>query len=139
LPTARQIADYAFTFLFYYLASLTLHEYIHYMTGTLLGYTAEAHFEWLTGYVLFIEPVSLFDIWIIGIAGGLITGLLLLGISFFTEDWETDMILYFFIPLQKIYAFFQGLYLLGKLPVVIVGTVPVILAALVWLVIWSIR
>ena len=127
------LADVLFTFLFFYVASITIHEASHYIVGEALGYTAEAHFIWWGGYVLFHQTLALAHIVIIGVSGGLITGLLLLGMSYFTTDWEQDLVLHLFIPLQLIYAGFEVLYLLTHVPLWVLGTVPTLLALGVFL------
>jgi len=126
------LADVLLTFIFYYWASIGIHEASHYLVGEALGYTAEAHFSAFGGYVLFHQTLSLPHIVIVGLAGGLITGLFLLGISYFTTDFETDLVLHLFIPLQIVYAGFEVLYLLGLVPIWVLGTVPLAVAIVIW-------
>ena len=132
LNILRRLADYAFTFVFYYWASIGIHETAHYLTGEALGYTAEAHFSLLGGYVIFHQTLALPHIVIVGVAGGLITGLFLLGISYFTTDFETDLVLHLMIPWQLFYALHEVLYLLGIVPIWVLGTVPILLALVIF-------
>jgi len=127
------LADVLFTFLFYYVAGLTIHEWAHYTIGTALGYTAEAHFSWFGGYVLFHQPLTLPHVIAIGIAGGAITGAFMLLISVFTSDWEEALVTRFFFPLQFIYAAHEVLYLLGYVPLWALGTLPVLWVAIIFM------
>lgn len=104
-----------------------------------LGYQAKAWFpNWISGFTL-IEPfpTSAIHLALIGIAGGGGVALFYVLISHFTNDWETDLVLWFYAPLHGFYAIFEMAYMLRFVPLWALSTLPIIPAFVVLL--WKLR
>jgi len=133
-----KMIDFIFTFLIYFFMALGAHEMFHAQLGRMLGYQAIVHFpSWTSGFVTFTPlPVDLLHIFLIGIAGGGLVALFFFGISFVTDDWETDMVMWFFVPFQGIYAILEVLYMMHLVGIVFLGLVPPAIAVVPF--IWKI-
>ena len=125
-------ADLLVTFAIYFLLSLAAHEMFHAQLARELGYGAVVKFpSWASGYVLINPfPINVLHIAIIGLVGGGLVALFYLLISIFTSDWETNLIMFYFVPWQALYAVMEVLYLLRYVPISILGTVPALVAVI---------
>lgn len=123
---AFKAIDFIFTFVIYYILALGAHEMFHAQLARMLGYEAITKFPSLTsGYVLISPfPTNMIHILLIGLAGGGLVALFYVILSFVTDDWETDMVMWFYVPFQGIYAVLEVLYLLRHLNIVFLGLVP---------------
>ena len=106
----------------------------HAEIARILGYNATVSFpSWSSGYTVISPlPSSIFHKFLIGIAGGGLVALFYFLIALFTKDWETSLIMKFFVPWQVIYAIFEFGYLLGYIPIKLLGTVPFLLGAIIF-------
>jgi len=94
-------------------ASISLHEYGHFIAAYCLGYyTGYATFSWAGGMFALREPLrSIIDGFVIGISGGLFAAFILMGL-YFCMDWETDrvekLVLIVYILHQLAYSILEG-------------------------------
>ena len=129
----KTAVDFVITFLVYLLLSFGAHEMFHAEIARMLGYNATVSFpSWSSGYT-FISPLpsSILHKFLISIAGGGLVALFYFLIGLFTRDWETGLIMKFFVPWQGIYAIFEFGYMLGYVPIKFLGTVPCVLGAII--------
>ena len=131
IKSIKSVIDVFYTLIFYLIVTCAVHEMSHSLVGNLLGWQSFVSFpNPFSGWTSFpqwaIMPLS--NVIIIAFAGGAITCLLMMLMSYFTEDWETDLILYFIIPMQGIYAIFEIGYILRYFDIMILGTLPSLLA-----------
>jgi len=125
----RTLADVLLTFFIYWVFGTGVHEMSHALTAQLLGWSATVVFKNpLEGYTAILNwaMIPLMERVAIAVAGGSITAILFVVLSYFVEDWECDLVLWFLAPLHGSYAIFEVAYVLGLLPAWILATVPVI-------------
>jgi hypothetical protein len=129
----KTAADFVITFVLYLLLSLGAHEMFHAEIARMLGYNATVSFpSWSSGYTVISPlPSSLLHKFLISVAGGGLVALFYFLIGLFTRDWETSLIMKFFVPWQGIYALFEFGYMLGYVPINLLGTVPFVLGAII--------
>ena len=129
----KTVADFIITFVVYLLLSLGAHEMFHAEIARMLGYNASASFpSWNSGYTVISPlPSSLLHKFLISVAGGGLVALFYFLIGLFTRDWETGMIMKFFVPWQAVYALFEFGYMLGYIPLKFLGIVPFVLGAII--------
>lgn len=125
----RGFVDLLFVFVIYYMIGVSAHEFFHYNVGSMLGYTPSAHFTWFSGYVTFTPSFTVPDAIMVGIAGGLGVCIFYVLLSYFTDDWESDMSLHFFAVLHGVYSVHEVLWVLGKIPIELMAIVPILFAA----------
>jgi len=126
----KTFIDVIYTLFFYLIVGCAVHELFHYLIGTWLGWQASVSFPSLfTGWTTFpqwsIIPLS--NVILIALAGGGITCLMMIGMAYFTEDWEQSMVLYFIAPLQGIYSLFELGYVLHYFDIKVLSIVPCLL------------
>ena len=129
----KPAADFVVTFLVYLLLSLGAHEMFHAEIARMLGYNATVSFpSWSSGYTVISPlPSSVLHKFLISIAGGGLVALFYFLVGLFTRDWETGLIMKFFVPWQGIYAIFEFGFMLGFIPIKLLGTVPFVLGAII--------
>lgn len=124
-------ADFGLTFALLWLLGVYVHEWSHALVGQALGWKASIGFPHpFAGWASFPEwqSIPFSNILLIGLAGGLITGFLFYLWSYFTQDYEHDMALYYFGSMHIIYAFFGIAYITHHISRTILGTAPILLA-----------
>lgn len=124
-------ADFLYTFILCWMFGVYIHEWFHALGGISLGWKTSIGFPHpFAGWATFPEwqlmPLS--HIILIALMGGLGTCFLFYLWSYFTQDYEHDMALYYFGSMHIIYAFFEVGYVLHYISRTILGIAPVLLA-----------
>jgi len=122
-------ADLLITFVIYWLMGVALHEYWHANVARALGYPTKAVFGWTWGYVVPEVMPAGWDAWVIALSGGGGVALFYIWIAFFVDDWEHDLVMWFFAPLHGSYAIFEALWYAAGVPFVWALIVPPVFAS----------
>lgn len=127
------LLDFVLTFAFYWIFSVGAHELFHTQVAHSLGYQSYAYYPNLFSGYATIEPfpTSGVDIFLISIAGGGLVALFFFIISYFTDDWETKTVLWFFFPLHGSYCIMEALYMFKLISISVLATAPTIIALIV--------
>lgn len=115
-PCARKLVDVLESVFFYMLATIAMHEGFHYTVATLFGYEASIKLVvhgliWTGGFTCILLPVTA-PLWhriVIALAGGVLTGLMLLWSYAYESDLEDKFIAGLLGWEQLFYGFSEGL------------------------------
>jgi len=132
----HKFIDFSVTFILYWVAAVGLHEMAHALTGQALGWTASVSYPSpFAGWVSFPQwqQIPFIHVVLIAFAGGATVCVLYLILSHYTEDWETDMVLWFFAPMHGIYAIFEVGYIMHVIPIWVLASIPVLPAVIIWM------
>jgi len=135
-----KFTDFTITLILYWIFGTAAHEMAHALTGQGLGWTASVSYpNPFAGWTSFPQwqQMPFIHIALIAFAGGAVVCAMFLLLAHFTEDWETDMVLWLFAPLHGIYAVFEVGYIMHAVPLWALASIPVLPAMIIWF--WKLR
>ena len=131
----HKFIDFTVTFVLYWIFGSATHEMAHALTGQALGWAAGVSYpNPFMGWTSFPQwqQIPFLHVVLIAFAGGAVVCAIFIILSYYTTDWETDMVLWLFAPLHGIYAVFEVGYILHIIPLWALASIPILPAMVIW-------